>query len=91
MVAIKRAFDPYGVLNPDVMISSDAAIHLKNLKALPAAHEIVDKCIECGFCEPACPARELTLSPRQRITVLARNAGPTRQWRTTRAVGTVRA
>lgn len=69
MVAIKRAFDPYGVLNPDVMISSDAAIHLKNLKALPAAHEIVDKCIECGFCEPACPARELTLSPRQRITV----------------------
>lgn len=69
MVAIKRAFDPYGVLNPDVMISHDATIHLKHLKALPPAHEIVDKCIECGFCEPACPARELTLSPRQRITV----------------------
>ena len=26
-------------------------------------------CIECGFCEPRCPSRELTLSPRQRIVV----------------------
>src|SRR5208283_4523345 len=31
--------------------------------------EEVDKCIECGYCEPKCPSRELTLSPRQRIVV----------------------
>src|SRR3569833_133419 len=31
------------------------------------SHEIVDLCIECGFCEPACPSHQLTLSPRQRI------------------------
>jgi len=29
----------------------------------------VDRCIECGFCEPACPSRRLTLTPRQRIAV----------------------
>src|SRR6185295_14482343 len=33
----------------------------------PAADALVDKCIECGFCEPKCPSRGLTLSPRQRI------------------------
>ena len=26
-------------------------------------------CIECGYCEPVCPSRELTLTPRQRIVV----------------------
>jgi D-lactate dehydrogenase len=35
---------------------------------MPAAEEIVDRCIECGFCEPLCPSHKLTLSPRQRIT-----------------------
>ena len=69
MQDIKRLFDPRGVLNPDVIIAADHSIHLKNLKAMPAAHPIVDKCIECGFCEPACPSRDLSLSPRQRITV----------------------
>ncbi|HEY2190546.1 MAG TPA: (Fe-S)-binding protein, partial [Caldimonas sp.] len=39
----------------------------KDLKPLPAADPLVDKCIECGFCEPKCPSRGLTLSPRQRI------------------------
>jgi D-lactate dehydrogenase len=34
---------------------------------MPAAEEIVDRCIECGFCEPLCPSHRLTLSPRQRI------------------------
>jgi D-lactate dehydrogenase len=36
---------------------------------MPAANPIVDKCIECGFCEPVCPSKNLTLTPRQRITV----------------------
>jgi D-lactate dehydrogenase len=39
----------------------------KNLKPMPAAEDIVDRCIECGFCEPLCPSHGLTLSPRQRI------------------------
>jgi len=29
---------------------------------------LVDKCIECGFCEPTCASRDITLTPRQRIT-----------------------
>jgi len=36
---------------------------------MPAADEIVDKCIECGFCEPVCPSNGLTLTPRQRIVI----------------------
>ncbi|WP_150278853.1 FAD-binding and (Fe-S)-binding domain-containing protein [Halopseudomonas salina] len=69
MWQIKRLLDPQGILNPDVVLSEDPQIHLKNLKPLPAADEIVDKCIECGFCEPVCPSQGLTLSPRQRIVI----------------------
>jgi len=69
MWQLKRLFDPQGILNPDVVLSTDPDIHLKNLKPLPAADEIVDKCIECGFCEPVCPSQGLTLSPRQRIVI----------------------
>jgi len=36
---------------------------------MPAADELVDKCIECGFCEPVCPSNGLTLTPRQRIVM----------------------
>ena len=67
MCAIKRLFDPLGLLNPGVVINDDRDAHLKNLKPLPACDPIVDKCIECGFCEPKCPSHKLTLSPRQRI------------------------
>ncbi|GAD62361.1 D-lactate dehydrogenase [Aquipseudomonas alcaligenes] len=69
MWTIKRLFDPQGILNPDVVLSEDPQIHLKHLKPLPAADEIVDKCIECGFCEPVCPSKGLTLTPRQRIVI----------------------
>jgi D-lactate dehydrogenase len=64
---IKALFDPEGLLNPGVILNDDPQVHLKHLKPLPAADPIVDKCIECGFCEPKCPSRGLTLSPRQRI------------------------
>ena len=67
MKRIKALFDPQGLLNPGVILNADPQSHLKNLKPLPAADPLVDKCIECGFCEPKCPSRGLTLSPRQRI------------------------
>ena len=69
MWQLKRLLDPQGILNPDVVLSEDPDIHLKNLKPLPAADAIIDKCIECGFCEPVCPSKGLTLSPRQRIVM----------------------
>ncbi len=69
MWKIKRLLDPSGILNPDVVLSEDPDIHLKSLKPMPAADEIVDKCIECGFCEPVCPSNGLTLTPRQRIVI----------------------
>ncbi|MET0015138.1 MAG: FAD-binding and (Fe-S)-binding domain-containing protein [Sedimenticola sp.] len=67
MWQIKRLFDPDNLLNPGVILNDDPEIHLKHLKPLPAADELVDKCIECGFCESICPSRDLTLTPRQRI------------------------
>ncbi len=42
---------------------------MRNLKQLPTVEAEIDKCIECGFCEPRCPSRDLTLTPRQRIVV----------------------
>lgn len=69
MWQLKRLLDPHAILNPDVVLSDDPQIHLKHLKPLPAADELVDKCIECGFCEPVCPSKGLTLSPRQRIVI----------------------
>ncbi|MCP4126556.1 MAG: FAD-binding oxidoreductase [Gammaproteobacteria bacterium] len=67
MHEIKQIFDPSGILNPGVLLNTNPHVHLENLKPLPAANPIVDKCIECGFCEAVCPSRNLTLTPRQRI------------------------
>lgn len=47
----------------------DPEAHLKFLKPSPEANKLVDRCIECGFCESNCPSKDLTLTPRQRITV----------------------
>ena len=69
MKRVKALFDPQGLLNPGVLLNDDAAVHVKDLKPLPPAHELVDRCMECGFCEPRCASRALTLSPRQRIVV----------------------
>jgi len=67
MKEIKHIFDPQNLLNPGVILSQDAQAHIHNLKSMPATHEIADKCIECGFCEPVCPSRNLSFTPRQRI------------------------
>jgi D-lactate dehydrogenase len=69
MRQVKQLLDPDGLLGPDVIFTRDRTIHLQNIKQLPAVHPLVDRCIECGFCERVCPSAELTLSPRQRIVV----------------------
>ncbi len=69
MRRLKALTDPDLVLNPGVIISDDPRAHLAHLKGLPSVEAEVDKCIECGYCEPRCPSRDLTLTPRQRIVV----------------------
>lgn len=69
MARLKALVDPDHLLNPGVILNADPRAHLKDLKPLPTVEEEVDRCIECGFCEPKCPSRELTLTPRQRIVV----------------------
>ena len=66
---LKRLADPRGLLNPGVILPASARSHLDDLKPMPTVEEEVDACIECGFCEPRCPSRELTLTPRQRIVM----------------------
>jgi len=67
MREVKRAFDPAGVLNPGVVLTEEPDAHLRDLKPVVQVEEEVDRCVECGYCEPACPSRDLTLTPRQRI------------------------
>lgn len=74
MHRIKAIFDPEGLLNPGVLLNADPHVHIKNLKVMPEADELVDLCIECGFCEPACPSHHMTLTPRQRIAVTRERA-----------------
>ena len=69
MERIKALFDPVGRLNPGIILNRDANVHVSNLKAMAETDDIIDMCIECGFCEPACPSAGLTLTPRQRIAV----------------------
>ena len=69
MCRLKELCDPRGLLNPGVIVNPDPRAHLKDLKPLPPVEEEVDRCIECGFCEPLCPSRDLTTTPRQRIAV----------------------
>ncbi|WP_418955753.1 FAD-binding and (Fe-S)-binding domain-containing protein [Streptomyces tritici] len=66
----KRLIDPDGVLAPRIVLDRDPRAHLRGLKTLPKVAAAVDPCIECGFCEPVCPSRDLTTTPRQRIVLL---------------------
>jgi len=69
MWRVKRLADPDGVLNPGVVLNRDPGVHLRNLKTTPPIEESATTCVECGFCEPVCPSRNLTTTPRQRIVL----------------------
>ncbi|HEY8591032.1 MAG TPA: FAD-binding and (Fe-S)-binding domain-containing protein [Naasia sp.] len=69
MLAVKSMCDPAGILNPGVVLSDDPTSYLRNLKVVPTVETEVDRCVECGYCEPTCPSRTLTLTPRQRIVL----------------------
>jgi D-lactate dehydrogenase len=69
MWRVKQLADPDGVLSPGVVLNRDPGAHLRNLKTTPQIEESATTCVECGFCEPVCPSRNLTTTPRQRIVL----------------------
>ena len=69
MKDVKNLFDPDGILNPGVIFNEDPRSYVQNLKPLPQLDPVVDRCIECGFCEAKCVAHGYALSSRQRIIV----------------------
>jgi D-lactate dehydrogenase len=69
MWRVKQLADPGGVLAPGVVLNRDPGAHLRNLKTTPEIEASASACVECGFCEPVCPSRNLTTTPRQRIVL----------------------
>jgi D-lactate dehydrogenase len=70
MRRVKLLFDPAGMLNPGVIMNDDPKAHLRHIKTAPPVAEEVDRCVSCGYCEPVCPSRNITMTPRQRIVTL---------------------
>jgi D-lactate dehydrogenase len=69
MREVKRLCDPLGLLNPGVLINEEPLSRVANLKTAPTIDDEVDRCVECGYCEPVCPSRDVTVTPRQRIVL----------------------
>ncbi|RKQ37069.1 FAD-binding and (Fe-S)-binding domain-containing protein [Kocuria tytonis] len=67
MVELKALIDPANRFNPGVILTDDPRAYLRDLKTAPPVESEVDRCVECGYCEPVCPSQDLTLTPRQRI------------------------
>lgn len=66
---VKNACDPKLILNPGAVLTEDPKLHLKDIKPTEPVQEVLDDCVECGYCEPVCPSQHLTTTPRQRIVV----------------------
>ena len=69
MCEVKKLFDPENIMNPGVIFNEDEHSYIEHIKPLPEVHEMIDRCIECGFCEVNCVACGFALSSRQRIIV----------------------
>jgi D-lactate dehydrogenase len=69
MWRVKRLLDPDGILAPRVVLDQDPRGHVRGLKTQPVTGTAADACTECGLCEPVCPSRDLTTTPRQRIVL----------------------
>ena len=69
MVDVKQLFDPDNIMNPGVIFNEDPQSYLQNLKPLPEVNSLIDRCIECGFCEVNCVSCGFAFSSRQRIVL----------------------
>jgi D-lactate dehydrogenase len=69
MCELKALIDPPNLLNPGVLINDDPLSYIADLKVAPTVEVEVDRCVECGYCEPVCPSKDLTTTPRQRIVL----------------------
>ena len=76
MKDVKALFDPENIFNPGVIFNEDEKSYIQHIKPLPEVHPLVDRCIECGFCEVNCVAcgftdgnKTVSLSSRQRIVI----------------------
>src|SRR5699024_9364569 len=81
MRTVKDLCDPHGILAPGIVLDEDPQAHVRHLKVTPQVNSAVDKCVDCGFCEPACPSQHTTTTPRQRIALLREAAGAESAWR----------
>lgn len=83
MKRVKALFDPRGILNPGVIFNDDPECYVKNLKSMPVlvpgegadqatvqAFRMLNKCIECGFCEVNCVSCGFSMSSRTRVALL---------------------
>lgn len=69
MQRIKDIFDADNQLNPGVLLNDNDMVHVQDTKHMAPSDDLIDMCIECGFCESVCPSAGLTLTPRQRIVI----------------------
>lgn len=66
---VKNTLDPDTILAPDVKLTRKDDLHLQRFKSFPQIEAEINSCVECGFCEPICPSRHVTVTPRQRIVL----------------------
>lgn len=69
MWRIRNLADPNEILGRNVLLTQDPQGHMKRFRTEPPVEAVIDPCIECGLCEPVCPSRHITTTPRQRIAL----------------------